>query len=94
MRNTIIDSINKDPIWSFSKLVNLEGGECMQLTLDCTLHAEVIDSQLILLVNPLDPMQLSEFNLSKLETAVKQEVWDKFGAIPSVVFFSIDKGFF
>lgn len=94
MADGILDQINNNPIWSFFQLVDVEGGECMQVSTDFSLHAEIIDNKLVVVVTPLDLCSFSETDSMKIKNYVKQEIWDRFGVIPSVVLFHPGKGFY
>ncbi len=91
MANSIIELIEKNPIWSFSCEVILESGELMELSLSCTIQAEIVDDQLVLLVTLLDTNFPGDVGV--FENVVKKEFWDKFRAIPLVVFFHPNQGF-
>jgi hypothetical protein len=81
MSNSIIEQIEKTPIWSFYQLMDVEGGECMEISLDCSLNAELVDNSLVVLVTPLDPFMSRDFDFNQIENLVKQEIWNKFKII-------------
>lgn len=93
MLSDIVSEIQATPVWSFSREVALEPGEYMELALNCTIHPQVVDEQIVLLVTPLDPVTPAELKERIWEKMVRQQMWDAFQIMPTVVFFHPAAGF-